>query len=190
MSSNCSHFLSALPPLHLLGFSFLLGATLYQSFIMTKISYRALPKSAFRSLQKQAWPFYFRSQSLLVVITAVTIPRDDLVPFEASLMSWVPHAVAFTSAMLNTFIFEPATRKAMVQVTHQAATLETRDGLSCNTTQYNENKVMEGASVSPSSGMVVVKRRFSFSHAMCIHLNLLTLGAVLAYGWTLAARIQ
>ncbi|KAK4676545.1 hypothetical protein QC764_401420 [Podospora pseudoanserina] len=186
MSSNCAHFLSALPPLHLLCFSFLLGATLYQSFIMTKISYRALPKAAFRSLQKQAWPFYFRSQSLLVVITAVTIPRDDLVPFEASLMSWVPHAVAFTSAMLNTFIFEPATRKAMVQVTHQ----ETRDGLSCNLTQYDENKVMEGASVSASSGMVVVKRRFSFSHAMCIHLNLLTLGAVLAYGWTLAARIR
>ncbi|KAK0666024.1 hypothetical protein QBC41DRAFT_281695 [Cercophora samala] len=186
MSSTCSLLTAALPPLHLLCFSSLLGATLYQSFVMTKISFRSLPKPAFRSLQKQVWPFYFRAQTIMIIVNAVTVPRNVIFPLGAGLMSWIPHAVATTLAMLNVFIFEPATQKAMVQVTHQ----ETRDALSCNTREYHQNKGMEGSTASTSAVMVVVMRKFSFSHAMCIHLNLLTLGAILAYGWTLASRIQ
>ncbi|KAK0710569.1 hypothetical protein B0T21DRAFT_297865 [Apiosordaria backusii] len=172
------------PPLHLLFFSCLLGASIYQSFVMTKISYRALPKSAFRSLQKQVFPFYFRLQIALTIATAVTIPSHGLLDFTEDKLIWIPHVVALISAMSNIFMFEPFTRKAMIQVTHQ----ETRETLSHRTTDSDEDE--EEKAFSTSNNMSRIKKNFSFHHAMCIHLNLLTMGAILAYGWTLAARMK
>jgi hypothetical protein len=34
-----------------------------------------------------------------------------------------------------------------------------------------------------------LNRSFSRAHAMCIHLNLITIGATLLYGWRLATKL-
>jgi hypothetical protein len=64
-----------LPPVHLLLYSTLLGTQLYQSFIVTKITHRALPISAFTSLQRKLFPAYFRTTALLAIGTIVAWPH-------------------------------------------------------------------------------------------------------------------
>lgn len=51
------------PPHHLL-----------QTFILTSLSHRALPSSAFTTLQKHVFPTYFRLQTTLLLLTAATQP--------------------------------------------------------------------------------------------------------------------
>jgi len=48
----------------------------------------------------------------------------------------------------------------------------------------------EGVGDGPSSEMQKLNRLFSKNHAMCIHLNLISMGAMLFYGWRLASRIN
>jgi hypothetical protein len=64
-----------LSPIHLLLYSTLLGTQLYQSFIVTKVTHRALPISSFTSLQKKLFPAYFRTTALLALGTFITWPH-------------------------------------------------------------------------------------------------------------------
>jgi hypothetical protein len=41
-----------------------------------------------------------------------------------------------------------------------------------------------------SDDMKKLDRTFSRAHAMSIHLNLMTIGATLVYGWRLAAKLS
>jgi hypothetical protein len=41
-----------------------------------------------------------------------------------------------------------------------------------------------------SDDMKALNRAFSKAHAMSIHLNLVTIGATLWYGWRLASKLQ
>jgi len=43
--------------------------------------------------------------------------------------------------------------------------------------------------LADSQEMHAVKRAFSRAHAMSIHLNLITIGATLWYGWRLASKL-
>lgn len=79
MSSDPSHFplsllLQARGALHLLTYGTLLGTTLYQSFVMTKVCYQALPTAAFTTLQKKVFPIYFRLQTLSTTALILTYP--------------------------------------------------------------------------------------------------------------------
>ena len=47
-------------------------------------------------------------------------------------------------------------------------------------------KSLEG----PSPAMQVLKKKFKTTHAMCIHLNLIGLGAQIWYTWRLASRLD
>ncbi|KAK3682796.1 hypothetical protein B0T22DRAFT_539791 [Podospora appendiculata] len=168
-----------LPPLHLLFYSTLLGAELYQTFVMTKVCYTALPKSAFTTLQKRVFPLYFQGQSLLLFLAAATCPPYGLVSVARHKTHWIPFAVAGVTAVLNLVVYEPRTRRAMVDRVHQ----ESRDGRRAGGDGRDEN-----SSASPE--MQVLNRVFSKNHAMCIHLNLISVGAMLVYGWALACRLQ
>lgn len=59
---------------------------------------------------------------------------------------------------------------------------ETRDGLHRQTT--------DDAIETPSLEMERLDRSFSHNHAMSIHLNLLTLGPLLWWGWKLASNLN
>lgn len=113
-------FLSTLlAPLHLLAYSTLLGTELYQSFVMTKIAYHALPKTAFTSLQKKVFPVYFRSQSLLLILVATTFPPHGPVSLVKEKGDWVAFVVAGATAGLNLMIYGPRTKNVMIERIHQ-----------------------------------------------------------------------
>lgn len=110
---------SILAPLHLLFFSTLLGAELYQSFVMTKVSFEALPRSAFTTLQKRVFPLYFKGQTILILATAATAPLHSFVSLASRKGDWIPFVVAGVTAVLNLGVYEPRTRKAMIDRIHQ-----------------------------------------------------------------------
>lgn len=111
--------LANLAPYHLLTYGTLLGTSLYQTFIITKVSYNALPISAFTTLQKRIFPVYFKTQSLLLVLTALTVPPYGLVSLFRSKADWIPLVAASSFAMLNLFLCGPRTRKMMIERIHQ-----------------------------------------------------------------------
>lgn len=159
---------------HLLLYSMLLGTELYQSFVMTKVCYNALPMSAFTTLQKRVFPLYFRIQSGLILLTAVTFPPYGPVSLVFSTGDAI--TIGFTGAMalLNLTIYGPRTQQAMIERTHQ----QTRDGRS-----HEDPGV-------PSQEMIIRNKAFSHNHAMSIHLNLLAMGTTVWYGLRLASRLQ
>jgi len=118
LSVNLGRFLA---PLHLLSFSALLGAQLYQTFIVVKVSFSALPRSAFTTLQKRLFPIYFRTQSLLLFITAITVPVQGPLALVANKATWIPFTVAGATATLNLLVYGPRTRQLMTERIHQSA---------------------------------------------------------------------
>jgi hypothetical protein len=106
--------LNILQTIHLLSYSTLLGTTLYQSFILTKLAYRSLPRAAFISLQKAVFPVYFKLQTGLIFLSALTVP-----PGVGSLVctpwDWIPFGVAGVSGVLNLVVYEGRTRGVMLQ---------------------------------------------------------------------------
>ncbi|KAI0877761.1 hypothetical protein GGS24DRAFT_445827 [Hypoxylon argillaceum] len=171
---------SFLAPLHLLSFSTLLGTQLYQSFVVTKICHVSLPRSAFTTLQKRLFPIYFRGQSLLLLLTIVTIPPQGPLTLIANKAAWIPFAIAGATATLNLLVYGPRTRQIMIERIHQ----ETRDGL------HKPDTDDDGVIETPSLEMQRLRRSFSRNHAMSIHLNLLTIGAMLWWGWKLASSLK
>ncbi|KAI0108968.1 hypothetical protein GGR51DRAFT_558762 [Nemania sp. FL0031] len=172
---------SFLAPLHLLSFSTLLGTQLYQTFVVTKIAHVSLPRSAFTTLQKRLFPIYFRGQSLLLLLTIATIPSRGPLTLIASKAVWIPFAIAGLTATLNLLVYGPRTRRIMIERIHQ----ETRDALQKQTEEEDDDDVE-----SPSLEMQRLNRSFSRNHAMSIHLNLLTIGALLWWGWKLASNLN
>ncbi|KAI6081027.1 hypothetical protein F4821DRAFT_265341 [Hypoxylon rubiginosum] len=168
------HAARFLAPLHILSFSTLLGTELYQSFVVVKVTHQALPRSAFTTLQKRIFPIYFRIQTFLVFLTAATIPPYGPLTLRDSKGNWVPFAVAGVTALLNLAIYGPRTRKVMVDRIHQ----ETRDGRKPDDT------------AELSEDMTRLNKAFSRTHAMSIHLNLISIGAMIWWGWKLASRLD
>lgn len=164
---------TALAPYHLLLYGTLLGTELYQSFVMTKISYNALPISAFTTLQKRVFPAYFRLQSILTLLTAATHPPHGPLSLAKSLGDLAPLAIGGITAALNLLVYGPRAQTTMVERIHQ----ETRDGR-----KYNDPKCSEE--------MKAKNKAFSRAHAMSIHINLLTIGSTIWYGFRLASKIQ
>lgn len=166
-----------LAPLHVLSFSTLLGTQLYQSFVMTKVCHQALPRTAFTTLQKRIFPIYFRGQTLLLFITAATIPPYGPWTLKASKSNWVPFVVAGVTALLNLVVYGPRTRQIMVDRIYQ----ETRDG----------RKATDATDATElSDDMRKLNRSFSRNHAMSIHLNLISMGAMIWWGLKLASRLE
>jgi len=171
-----------LPPLHLLCYSTLLGASLYQTFVMTKITFITLPRTAFTTLQKKVFPLYFRGQCALIFLTAITFPPHGLLSMAQSKSGWIPFAVAASTGLLNLFVYEPRTRRAMIERVHQA----TRDAMIVQEEDGSEHGTGDA---KPSEDMKRLNRVFSKNHAMSIHLNLITIGSVLFHGWILASSL-
>ncbi|KAI1355515.1 hypothetical protein F5Y01DRAFT_270696 [Xylaria sp. FL0043] len=170
-----------LSPLHLLAFSTLLGTQLYQTFVVTKICYVSLPRPAFTTLQKRLFPIYFRSQSLLLLLTVVTVPsRGGPLSVIANKAAWIPFAIAGLTGTLNCWVYGPRTRQLMIERIQQ----ETQDGL------QKQAVGDRGVSETPSPEMQSIRRAFSRNHAMSIHLNLLSIGAMLWWGYKLASSLN
>jgi hypothetical protein len=108
-----------LAPAHLLAYSALLGTELYQTFVMTKVSYQALPRSAFTTLQKRIFPIYFQSQSLLLLLVAATAPPYGPISLTRSKWEWISFLSAGATAGLNLLVYGPRTKDLMIERIHQ-----------------------------------------------------------------------
>lgn len=111
-----------LAPYHLLSYGILLGTTVYQSFVNTKVCYQALPASAFTTLQKRIFPVYFQIQTALLMFTVLTVPPYGPVSFIQKKRDWVPLVFASGMALLNLLIYGPRTQTAMMERVHQGPT--------------------------------------------------------------------
>ncbi|KAF5984787.1 hypothetical protein FBULB1_3236 [Fusarium bulbicola] len=160
-----------LAPVHLLSFSTLLGSQLYQTFIITKVTFKHLPRTPYINLQKTLFPIFFQGQALLLFLTAITLPPYGALSLIENKSDWIPFAISGFVSGLNLMVFGPRTRQLMLDRVEQGTL---------------EGKTVEG----PKSTMEVIKKRFRTSHAMCIHLNLIGLGAHLWYTWRLASRLD
>ncbi|KAI1818251.1 hypothetical protein GGS20DRAFT_581669 [Poronia punctata] len=205
---------SLLGPLHLLSYSALLGAQLYQTFVVVRVSYRALPRGPFATLQRRLFPIYFRSQFLLLLLTAVTITPQGPLTLIANKAAWIPFAVAGVTAALNLLIYGPQTRQLMAERIHQSAS---GSPFLCKRTRELaltrspllpliepvdiEGKKTGGVDADMQVGLEVQQsqqqqqqqqrhRSFVRAHATSIHLNLLTIGATLWWGWKLASNLN
>ncbi|KAI1338846.1 hypothetical protein F5Y15DRAFT_416612 [Xylariaceae sp. FL0016] len=168
---------SILAPIHLLSYSSLLGAQLYQSFMLTKVAFNSLPRSSFRSLQKRVFTLYFQGQTVLLVLTALTIPPYGPGSLLAAKTTFTPFALAGVTAVLNLLVYGPRTQRLMMERVHQAA----RDG---------RKPGEDDEDIEPSLEMQELNRSFRRNHAMSIHLNLLTIGAMMFWGWKLALALK
>src|SRR4051812_1648128 len=102
-----------LAPFHLLAYSTLLGAQLYQSFIMTKIAHQILPRSLFTTFQKRVFPICFQGQSLLLVLAAITVPPYGPLSLAKEKWDLIPWIISATTAGLNLMVYGPRTKQAM-----------------------------------------------------------------------------
>ncbi|SPO02964.1 probable DNA polymerase gamma [Cephalotrichum gorgonifer] len=103
-------------PAHLLCFSCLLGTELYQTFVVTRVTFDALPRAPFVRLQARLFPVYFRAQSLLLVLTAATFPAHGVKSLLGSGgYHWIPLAIGGIAAVLNLLVYGPETRRVMLE---------------------------------------------------------------------------
>lgn len=122
-------FSSFLAPFHLFAYSTLLGTQLYQTFVMVKIAHRALPRDAFTTLQKRVFPAYFRSQSLLLALVAVTLPPHGPMSLAREKADWISFLVAGVTAALNLVVFGPRTSRIMMVRKYQGMPLTMPGGV-------------------------------------------------------------
>ncbi|KAL8944142.1 MAG: hypothetical protein Q9216_000647 [Gyalolechia sp. 2 TL-2023] len=167
------------------------------SFVMTKISYNALPISAFTTLQKRVFPAYFRLQSLLILVTAATHPPHGPLSLFKSLGDVAPLAIGGTMAALNLTVYGPRTQTTMIDRIHQgefeffhppSRERFDADGSSCATTETRDGKKYTDPNCSEE--MKAKNRAFSRAHAMSIHINLLAIGSTIWYGFRLASKLR
>ncbi len=74
MAQSLVQTLTSLSPYHLLFYSTLLGTELYQTFVITSVTFNSLPLGVFMNLNKKTFPLYFRIQTLLTAATVLTYP--------------------------------------------------------------------------------------------------------------------
>ena len=110
----------SLAPFHLLSYSTLIGMQLWHSFAVVKICHKALPPSAFTTLQRRMFPVYFRVQTALLLITALSFPTRGPASLVGNKADWIPFAIAGLTSALNLILYGPHTSKVMVDRVHQS----------------------------------------------------------------------
>ncbi|KAF6237294.1 hypothetical protein HO173_004763 [Letharia columbiana] len=178
-------------PYHIISYGTLLGSSIYQSFINGIVSYRALSRPQFATLQAALTPVYFALQTALPVIMALTYPGVKSLSSlsgnttESSSLSGVlqernrwtvlaPIATVFALNAANLLWAGPVTTRIMKERKHQ----ETRDGK-----KYYEQGPQ-------SKEMQRLNRAFSRMHGVSALTNLVGLGITVWYGFLLAERLQ
>lgn len=119
MAFGVPSIMTTLAPYHIISYGTLLGTSLFQTFINTKICYLELPKSAFTTLQKRLFPIYFRCQALLLVLTVLTFPPHGPASLFKEKSNWIPLVVVGVTSLANLLVYGPRSKQAMIDRTHQ-----------------------------------------------------------------------
>jgi hypothetical protein len=173
-------------PYHVLLYGTLLGTEIFQSFIAGIVSFRALPRPAFATLQSALFPIYFSMQSVLPVLLAVTLPemRTAIGRIPAGIPGvlhkdnrWrvlTPFVTIFVTGLVNRFYLEPLTTKTMRSRKSQ----EVRDGKKA----YDEGP--------HSEEMQRLNKRFGILHGASSLINVVGCVATVVYGFYLGDRME
>lgn len=86
---------------------------------MTKVCFQALPMPQFTTLQKRVFPLYFKLQTGLTVLVAVTHPPMSLVSLMNCWWDYVPLVVGLGVSALNLVFWGPRTQEVMIERIHQ-----------------------------------------------------------------------
>lgn len=180
---------------HILTYGTLLGSNLFQTFLAGPVAFQALPRPQFSSLQQAIFPIYFSIQTGLPILLALTFPPGQhrvasiasggrgvasvhggiggLLAHGNRWTAFYPILAMFGSSLLNLLVLGPATTKVMKQRKHQ----ETRDGK-----KYYE-------SGPQSAEMQRLNASFAKLHGAASLSNVLGLGAMIVYAFTLACQL-
>lgn len=178
--------LASAAPYHLLSYGTLVGSNIFQSYINGIVSYRALPRPQFATLQQALFPVYFSIQTALPVAMALTYPGSHsplrstpsgLTGFfdpENRFSVLAPITAIFLMNMSNLLVIGPATTQVMRERKHQ----ETKDGKK----SYD--------SPPHSKEMTRLNQKFGRYHGASTLMNMGALLVAFWYGMALSARIQ
>jgi hypothetical protein len=122
--SNILSSFADLRPYHLLGYSMLLGTEIFQTFFVTKICHRVLPRSAFTTLQRKIFPVYFTIQASLVGFLILTYPPSSFISLANSRVDTALLTAAGIFSLLNLFRYGPGTASVMQERIHQGIIYE------------------------------------------------------------------
>ncbi|CAG8951925.1 hypothetical protein HYFRA_00005730 [Hymenoscyphus fraxineus] len=172
-------------PYHIITYGTLLGATFFQSFVGGIIAFRALPRPMFSQLQQKIFPVYFTLQTALPAVLVMTYPGSSgpLGPPSSFAGTFaesnrysvlLPIATMFITGLINKVYIGPETTRIM----RERKVQETRDGKKSYDPAPHSNE------------MQTLNRAFGKMHGFSSISNLLGLIAMLAYGFSLAGRIQ
>ncbi|KAA8628387.1 hypothetical protein SMACR_00165 [Sordaria macrospora] len=174
-------------PYHIISYGTLLGTTFFHSFVGGIISFQVLPRPQFSALMTKIFPVYFSMQTAIPIVLALTYPGATTAFGSAGAAGivgvldpdnrWLvlaPIAAIFLTGVANLAVVGPATTKCMKERKHQ----ETKDG-------------KKSYDAPPhSQEMTALNKRFSQLHGISSLLNLGNLIAAVAYGFTLASRLD
>ena len=158
---------------------------MFQSFIAGIVSFRALPRAQFATLQSALFPIYFSMQSALPIVMALTFPAArtaigstpsgiaGVLHRSNRLHVLAPLVIIFSTGMTNVLVLEPATTKTMRQRKSQ----EVKDG----------KKAYDPA--PHSDAMQALNKKFSQLHGTSALVNIFGCLATVWYGFYLADRI-
>lgn len=121
---------------HILAYGTLVGSTFFQSFIAGPVAFKAIPRSAFATLQTHVTPVFFSLQTALPIIMALTWPgrklaavgsagvRSDtgvlgLLQKDNTWSALMPISVMVGTALLNLIALGPLTTQTMRERKHQ-----------------------------------------------------------------------
>ncbi|EQL02717.1 hypothetical protein G6O67_003178 [Ophiocordyceps sinensis] len=179
-----SSILFSVAPYHIISYGTLLGTTFFHSFVNGSVLYKTIDKPAFSAAQRALFPIYFGMQTILPAVLALTFPGNALAGVPCSISgllngssrwsSLAPIATMFLGGLTNLAVLLPATVKVMDERRGQVK----RDGREW----YEEGP--------HSEEMRALNKRFGMLHGISSLVNLATLVAAIAYGFTLGARVQ
>jgi hypothetical protein len=184
---------SLLPPIHLLTYSALLGTQLYQTFILNGLTFRALPRPFFTNLQRRLFPIYFRAQLLLLCLVTLTLPPRGLRSVFQDANTYIALGLAGVSSAANWGAYGPKMDGVVARKMQMCRCFFFFKGKRVLGFLFTDVGV---ARRQTDEGHDVVEaekalgKEFSRTHAMCIHLNLVTISATVWYGWRLATRFD
>ncbi|TFB05907.1 putative mitochondrial outer membrane protein [Trichoderma ghanense] len=171
-------------PYHVISYGTLLGTTFFHSFINGIVMFRTVSRPSFSAIQSKLFPIYFGMQTAIPALLALTFPGNALLGIKGGIgglvdapnkwSSLVPIATMFVSGLVNLVVLLPATIKTMKDRHGQAK----RDGKEW----YDKD--------AQSDEMRALNKKFGMLHGISSLVNLVEFGALVAYGFTLAARIQ
>ncbi|KAG9257280.1 uncharacterized protein F5Z01DRAFT_648317 [Emericellopsis atlantica] len=171
-------------PYHIITYGTLLGTSFFHSFINGPVMFKTVERPVFSSMQQALFPIYFGIQTAAPVLMALTFPGNALFGLSSGVQglvnqsqryqSLLPMGVMFVTGVTNLFLLLPLVTGVMKERRGQAK----RDG-------------KEWDAAGPHSDeMQALNKRFGMLHGISSLLNLGTLIAAVAYGFTLGGRIQ